>query len=59
MQNHIPPRKFGIKIHPFAKIFHEEFGLYPKEFALRNRSKTGKVDSASEIFSKNEPETQK
>lgn len=43
----------------FAKIFHEEFGLYPKEFALRNRSKTGKVDSASEIFSKNEPETQK
>lgn len=43
----------------FAKIFHEEFGLYPKEFALRNRSKTGKEDSASEIFSKNEPETQK
>lgn len=43
----------------FAKIFHEEFRLYPKEFALRNRSKTGKVDSASEIFSKNEPETQK
>ena len=43
----------------FAKIFHEEFGLYPKEFALRNRSKTGKVDSASEIFSTNEPETQK
>ena len=43
----------------FAKIFHEEFGLYPKEFALRNRSKTGKVDSASEIFSKNEPEPQK
>lgn len=43
----------------FAKIFHEEFGLYPKEFALRNRSKTGKADSASEIFSKNEPETQK
>lgn len=34
----------------FAKIFHEEFGLYPKEFALRNRSKTGKVDSASEII---------
>lgn len=26
----------------FAKIFHEEFGLYPKEFALRNRSKREK-----------------
>lgn len=29
----------------FAKIFHDEFGLLPKEFALQNRNKAPKEDS--------------
>ena len=36
----------------FAKIFHEEFGLFPKEFALQKRNKSEKTgpepDSSSE-----------
>jgi len=42
----------------FARIFHDEFGLLPKEFALRNRNKSGKNDSESEVSSSEAPETQ-
>ena len=43
----------------FAKIFREEFGFLPKEFALQNRNRPEKEDSESKILPKEDSGAQR